>query len=358
MYSVSIIINNFNYASYVSEAIESALNQTLPAAEIIVVDDGSTDNSAEVINRYSDRIFHIEQSNAGQAAALNTGYAKSTGDIIIFLDADDRLKRSTVEELLNAWSPDYSKAHFPMDVIDGQGSWIATMPSGKQSLPSGNLLYELLTAGIYEWMPTSGNAYSRSTLIQIMPIPQERFRISADLYLSVRSVAFGNVGALQRPLSDYRIHGNNRYTSTRFFPPSTDILIARAQCTIELNKLLESERKNAGHHFALPEEIVSAPLKDWFNVCLAQRICEDGSRSIAAIPITYDCIHVRIALNNTLSPNTIRRLIQTLVFAGLRHLPAWILRAFWQCGIITEPYLRKLQRLLLAIKALLVSKNT
>jgi glycosyltransferase involved in cell wall biosynthesis len=88
---VSIIINNYNYDRFLAEAINSALNQTYPYTEVIVVDDGSTDNSRQIIAEYGDRIIPILQPNGKQASAFNNGFAHSKGEIIIFLDSDDYL---------------------------------------------------------------------------------------------------------------------------------------------------------------------------------------------------------------------------------------------------------------------------
>ena len=86
---VSILINNYNYAQYLSQAIDSALGQTYTNTEIIVVDDGSTDNSREIINSYGNQIISVLKENGGQASAINAGFAASKGDIICLLDADD-----------------------------------------------------------------------------------------------------------------------------------------------------------------------------------------------------------------------------------------------------------------------------
>jgi len=85
---VSVVITNYNYGEYVSEAIESALSQ---ADEVIVVDDGSTDDSKAAIARFDARAAVILQHNQGVAAARNTGVVRATGDYVICLDADDRL---------------------------------------------------------------------------------------------------------------------------------------------------------------------------------------------------------------------------------------------------------------------------
>lgn len=88
---VSIIINNYNYSQFLGEAIDSALSQTYPNTEVIVVDDGSTDNSQHLIASYATQILPLLKNNGGQASALNAGFRISRGEIIIFLDADDYL---------------------------------------------------------------------------------------------------------------------------------------------------------------------------------------------------------------------------------------------------------------------------
>jgi glycosyltransferase involved in cell wall biosynthesis len=94
---VSVIIPNFNYAHYLEEAIESVLMQTYPDIEIILVDDGSTDNSIEIANRYLDRITFISKVNGGVSSARNVGFKNSTGSYICFLDADDFWEKNKVE---------------------------------------------------------------------------------------------------------------------------------------------------------------------------------------------------------------------------------------------------------------------
>src|SRR4051812_2571992 len=99
MNSLSIIVSSFNYGRYLPQAIESALAQT-HKCEVIVVDDGSTDDSREIIRGYGDRLRAILKDNGGQASALNAGFAASTGDAIIFLDSDDMLAATCAETVL------------------------------------------------------------------------------------------------------------------------------------------------------------------------------------------------------------------------------------------------------------------
>lgn len=86
---ISVIIPTFNYAEFICDAIESVLNQTFKDVEIIVVDDGSTDNTKDILNKYSDKIKYYYQDNKGPASARNVGIKNASGSYICFLDSDD-----------------------------------------------------------------------------------------------------------------------------------------------------------------------------------------------------------------------------------------------------------------------------
>jgi len=88
--TVSVVIPTYNYGRFLGAAIESALGQSYPPLEIIVVDDGSTDDTPDVAARYAGKIRYVRKENAGVSAARNTGVAHATGDLVAFLDADDR----------------------------------------------------------------------------------------------------------------------------------------------------------------------------------------------------------------------------------------------------------------------------
>lgn len=212
--TISIIINNYNYASFISKAIESALEQTYPATEIVVVDDCSTDSSRQIIASYGSSVIPIfHQTNGKQGAAFNSGFAKSQGDIILFLDADDYLYPQAVEQIIQAWQPDLAKVHYRLDVVDSDGqSRHYSYPQGS-SLDRGNIQQSVLTVGTYVGVPTSGNALSRKALAQITPIPQA-FNTTSDDYLSVLVPLYGDVAAVDQPLGAYRIHTSNQWAMT------------------------------------------------------------------------------------------------------------------------------------------------
>src|SRR5262245_34856310 len=100
----SIVISNYNYARFLGHAIDSALGQTWPETEVIVVDDGSTDESHQVIADYGSRIVPVLKHNGGMASTQNAGFAASHGDVILFLDADDALLPTTVAQAVKRFA--------------------------------------------------------------------------------------------------------------------------------------------------------------------------------------------------------------------------------------------------------------
>src|SRR5262245_3573828 len=94
----SIIVNNYNYGRFLRGAFDSTLAQAYPNKEVIVVDDGSTDESREIIASYGNQIIPVLKENGGQASAFNAGFAVSRGESVLFLDSDDLLLPSTLEK--------------------------------------------------------------------------------------------------------------------------------------------------------------------------------------------------------------------------------------------------------------------
>lgn len=99
--TVSAVIPSYNYGAFVGKAIDSVLKQTHPNIECIVVDDGSTDNTKEVVAKYGDRVRYIYQKNAGLPEARNTGVKAATGEFVGFLDSDDEWEPNFVEVALS-----------------------------------------------------------------------------------------------------------------------------------------------------------------------------------------------------------------------------------------------------------------
>ncbi|WDQ17785.1 glycosyltransferase family 2 protein [Rhodopirellula sp. P2] len=120
---ISVVIPVFNNAAYIEQALQSVFDQNVGNTEIIVVDDGSTDETAEVLAKFSDRIGIIRQSNSGSAVARNVGLRETTGDYVAFLDADDWFlpgKFAHQTEILDA-NPDLGAVHSGWKITDKNG---------------------------------------------------------------------------------------------------------------------------------------------------------------------------------------------------------------------------------------------
>lgn len=212
---VSIIINNYNYGAYLSGAIDSALRQTYQPVEVIVVDDGSTDASREIIRSYGEAILPVLKENGGQGSAFNAGLAASHGEIVLFLDSDDVLLPETLVHVVDAFGahPDAAKVQFRMEVIDAAGVRTGVnKPSAHLHFAGGDLRpYVLAFPFDLTWMPTSGNAFRARVLRQIFPMPESEYRILADFYLAHITALFGTVVAQNQIGSQYRVHGANSF---------------------------------------------------------------------------------------------------------------------------------------------------
>ena len=215
---VSIVISSFNYGRFLAGAIDSALAQAYPHTEVIVVDDGSTDDSRAVIARYGSRILPVLKNNGGQGSALNAGFAASRGEVVLFLDSDDLLLPTAAERAVEALrEPGAAKVHCPMRVIDEAGKETGRIVPGGE-LAEGNLLDLVLREGpdSYGWSPTSGNAWSRRYLSQVLPMPEQAYRTCPDLHLTAWVAFFGSVRRVIDPQSLWRVHGGNNSWSSPF----------------------------------------------------------------------------------------------------------------------------------------------
>jgi glycosyltransferase involved in cell wall biosynthesis len=176
--SATIVINNYNYARFLPISIESALRQTHPC-QIVVVDDGSTDESRSVIESFGSRVEPVFQENGGQGAALNAGFARATGDLVIFLDADDELDEEAVSTVISSWRPDTVMAHYWMELVDADGKPDGGLyPPPWRKLADGDVSEELLQTGTFSTTVTSGLAFLRQVLARVMPMPPAKFRMA------------------------------------------------------------------------------------------------------------------------------------------------------------------------------------
>jgi glycosyltransferase involved in cell wall biosynthesis len=204
---ITIVICNYNYGRFLGRALESACGQTYPC-QVIAVDDGSTDNSRDILAAWQDKVEVVLQPNGGQIAAYNAGFQRARGDVVVFLDADDLLDDNAAEALSKAFGENVAKAHYRMRLIDWEGRPLGSTIPGV--LADGEVSQPFMQHGLlYPSAPGSGNAYRRTVLERLFPLPTDEVdRHGADFFAIYGSAVFGQVRAINEPLASYRVHGS------------------------------------------------------------------------------------------------------------------------------------------------------
>ena len=299
---ISIVINNYNYAAFLPRAIDTALAQQSVRAEVIVVDDGSSDSSPAVIAGYGSAIRPVLQANGGQASAMNAGVAVARAPVLAFLDADDWWLPGKCAAVLAAFAaaPRAGLVYHRLQpsLSDGSPAFRAI----PRSLCAGDLGPRLSRSGGRWTFPmTSSLSVRRATWDEAGDIP-DRFRISADAWLTGILPFLAPVVALPEALGHYRIHSNT------WFRASDDRAMLRRRmdhwaATVEVTNAFLAARGR-------PERIA---LADHFDYqAAAARLGEPGAPGAMAL--------ARLGLADRGEPNLARRVRATLrTVAALRH---------------------------------------
>jgi glycosyltransferase involved in cell wall biosynthesis len=217
---VDVVITNHNYARFLPEAVESACAQTHPDVHVVVVDDGSTDDSRKLLEGYSDRVEVVLKEQGGQASALNAGVERCRGEVLLVLDADDRLRPQAAARVAAAFAagPQLSKVQFPMAIIDAEGRATREVkPGGHLRAPTGDQRRaELLFPFDLPWLPGGGTGFRTEVVRRILPIPAADYpRSGADWYLVHLTALLGEADLLDDVCAEYRVHGANAYQQDR-----------------------------------------------------------------------------------------------------------------------------------------------
>ncbi len=201
---VSVVIPCYNQAHFLAEAVESVIAQTHPHHEVVVVDDGSTDNTREVAARYPG-VRCVRQRNAGLAAARNTGIRRSNGDFLVFLDADDRLRPKALQAGL-----DDLRAHPECAFVSGHYRRVSLdgSPIPTPELPcAGADPYETLLRSNYVGMPAT--ALYRREVFEHVAAFDTSLPACEDYDLNLRIARRFPVHCHEHVVADYRRHGSS-----------------------------------------------------------------------------------------------------------------------------------------------------
>jgi glycosyltransferase involved in cell wall biosynthesis len=213
---VTALINTYNYGRYLPFAINSVLNQTYPNIEIIVVDDGSTDHTPDVLAHYAGRVRVVRTENGGQGHAFNVGIPLAQGDLLMLLDADDMWLPEKVERMveLAAKRPAAGMLYHRFQNIDRTGNEIGA----PQPFPliDGDYRQKYVRSGGTWWSPiTSVLAIRTEHIKRALPIPTYAHREGADTILTDYCAMTTEIASLPEALTLRLLHGSNLYAAGR-----------------------------------------------------------------------------------------------------------------------------------------------
>jgi glycosyltransferase involved in cell wall biosynthesis len=212
---VSIVIGNYNYDRFVGQAIESTLNQTYDNVEVIVVDDGSKDQSRKVISSYDNRIIPIFKENGGQPSTYNAGFAASQGEIICFLDSDDLFVPEKVEKVVQVFqsSDEIGWCFHSLQLIDKDNNPLSISTTENYKTRVCDFRSRTQSGKIPPSLPpSSGLCFRRSLLEKILPMPTPRSIKNNDYYIKFVAVGLSKGFILSDALTLQKIHGSNAET--------------------------------------------------------------------------------------------------------------------------------------------------
>jgi glycosyltransferase involved in cell wall biosynthesis len=207
----SVLIDTYNYGQYIEEAIASVLAQDFPGEqrEILVVDDGSTDDTRERVRKFGDTIRYLRKANGGQASAFNFGFEHARGEVIALLDADDLWLPEKLGRVYEAF-----EGHPAAGMVYHRTYlWKGTEETSEDTyfIPvSGNVPASRRALLQYPMVGTSCLAFRRNALKELLPVP-EVLRSQADAYLTALIIFVAPVAAVPEFLGKYRLHGANLF---------------------------------------------------------------------------------------------------------------------------------------------------
>jgi glycosyltransferase involved in cell wall biosynthesis len=279
---VSVLIDTYNHERFIERAITSVLEQDMPmdGVEILVVDDGSTDRTPELVRRFEPRVRYLRKPNGGQASAFNFGFSQARGEILSTLDGDDwwaREKLRRVLETLQA-NPDVGIVGHGLyeEYSDGRSNGLI-LPGSFYRLTIRSRQDADLFRSLAAFFGTSRMTIRKSVLDRILPVPEE-LTIEADEYIFTLAAVIGSAIILNEPLCYYGIHAGNLFQFDKFEP-------ARVRRKLNVLQALLRELPAKLQEFGVTEEIVKALVRGTEVDAGRMRLGLDGGSRLEAFTI-------------------------------------------------------------------------
>jgi glycosyltransferase involved in cell wall biosynthesis len=292
----SVLIDTYNHERFIERAIVSALEQDFPASdrEVVVVDDGSTDGTAEILRKFEPKVQLVRKPNGGQASAFNVGIPRCQGEIIAFLDGDDWWLPSKLQTVVRTLEnePNAGAVGHAIYEVNEAGAIRATVQP--------NRAYRSRLRGlddVREFLPlraflgTSRFTARRTLLDRILPIPEE-ISVEADEFLFTMAAALTDVVVLPQPLAHYRLHSGNLY---QFGELDRVRMQSKQKALASLVRQLQVHLQRA----ELPEEVIDLLLQStWIDAERLRLSLGDGWPwdSFRVERAAYRMAHLRVSL--------------------------------------------------------------
>jgi len=218
------LVDTYNYGRFIEEAIDSVLAQDFPPEqmEILVVDDGSADDTADRVRKYGDRIQYFYKPNGGQASAFNFGIRRARGEIVAFLDGDDYWLPGKLQRIVAEFEkhPEAGMAYH--NFFCQRGPSPDQLPASGLAGVSGFLADTPKSLLGYDLHPTLTLAFRQSVLQRLLPVP-ESLIVQADAHLSACVIFVAPIVYIDQPLAVYRTHADNLWNWAGNTPPDCHI---------------------------------------------------------------------------------------------------------------------------------------
>ena len=318
---VTTIISNYNYARFATSAVQSVLDQTYRHLEVIICDDGSTDESREIISRLADRddrVRGIFQSNQGQAAAWNAAIAAARGAVFCFLDPDDEFGREKIATIVAGLTshPEAGLVCHRLQPVDVSGKPIGTaiprkLDGGTTSGP------DQLLRNWGNWPPTSGICVRAEIAKQLFPMPAQFKTGNGDAYIQATSRFLTDVLALESALGIYRVHESNEQASIRPNQHSVSTVLASFGQVLSAvaEFLTQSGRPDLAQEVRLEK----------IGMYWEHQLAFDVLSPTLSWPKRFECL----TSTSTRIPNLRRRWLWRVLLVLPGPLAKWILTTSW-----------------------------